>query len=247
MSTKNLPKWTEERTEQLVAIVGAIGEPVSAETVAQAAVELDTTTRSVAGKLRKMGYTTQAAAASAPSYTDEETESLNSFVTANPGKYTYAEIAENVFRGRKTAKSVQGKMLSMDLSSLAKKAEPKVSVKTYTEAEEATFVEMSNKGSYIEDIAAALGKEVNSIRGKALSLLNAGAISSVPKMREVKPKVEDGLETLGSKIANMTVAEIAESIGKSVRGVKTMLTHRSLTAADYDGASKKEKINSKVA
>ena len=39
----------------------------------------------------------------------------------------------------------------------------------------------------------------------------------------------------------MTVEAIAESIGKTARGVKTMLTRRSLTAADYDGAAKAAK------
>ena len=39
----------------------------------------------------------------------------------------------------------------------------------------------------------------------------------------------------------MTVEEIADEIGKTERGVKTMLTRRGLVAADYDGAAKKEK------
>ena len=34
---------------------------------------------------------------------------------------------------------------------------------------------------------------------------------------------------------------IAEEIGKTTRGVKTMLTRRGLTAADYDGAAKAAK------
>ena len=39
----------------------------------------------------------------------------------------------------------------------------------------------------------------------------------------------------------MTVEAIAETIGKTARGVKTMLTRRGLVASDYDGAAKKEK------
>ena len=39
----------------------------------------------------------------------------------------------------------------------------------------------------------------------------------------------------------MTVEEIAEDIGKTVRGVKTMLTRRGLASADYDGSARKEK------
>ena len=39
----------------------------------------------------------------------------------------------------------------------------------------------------------------------------------------------------------MTVEQIAESIEKTVRGVKTMLTRRGITCADYDGAKKAAK------
>ena len=42
-------------------------------------------------------------------------------------------------------------------------------------------------------------------------------------------------------VASMTVEAIAEAIGKTARGVKTMLTRRGLTAADYDGAAKAAK------
>ncbi len=44
-------------------------------------------------------------------------------------------------------------------------------------------------------------------------------------------------------VGDMTVEAIAEAIGKTARGVKTMLTRRGLTASDYDGAAKKEKAS----
>ena len=44
-------------------------------------------------------------------------------------------------------------------------------------------------------------------------------------------------------IGSMGVEDIAEAIGKTARGVKTMLTRRGLSAADYDGAAKKEKAS----
>ena len=50
-----LPKWTDERTAQLTAFVGS-ESPVSQDTVAEAAEELETSTRSISSKLRKMGY-----------------------------------------------------------------------------------------------------------------------------------------------------------------------------------------------
>ena len=39
----------------------------------------------------------------------------------------------------------------------------------------------------------------------------------------------------------MTVTEIADEIGKTERGVKTMLTRRGLTCANHDGAKKAAK------
>ena len=50
-----LPKWTDERTDTLTNFVGD-ETPVSQATVADAAGQLETTTRSVSSKLRKMGY-----------------------------------------------------------------------------------------------------------------------------------------------------------------------------------------------
>ena len=50
-----LPKWTDERTEELVTFVGD-ESPISQGTVAEAADQLETSTRSISSKLRKMGF-----------------------------------------------------------------------------------------------------------------------------------------------------------------------------------------------
>ena len=48
-----VPKWTDERTQELTEFVG--GEsPESQATVAEAADEIETSPRSVSSKLRKM-------------------------------------------------------------------------------------------------------------------------------------------------------------------------------------------------
>ena len=47
------PKWTEDRTRILTAMVEGM-DTISQDTVASASVELDTTTRSISSKLRKM-------------------------------------------------------------------------------------------------------------------------------------------------------------------------------------------------
>ena len=238
-----LPKWTDERTAELTAFVG--GEsPVSQATVASAAENLDTSTRSVSSKLRKMGYEVElASASSSRAFSDAQEATLASFVTDNSGQYTYAQIAEHFEGGSFSPKSIQGKILSMELTEHVKPAPKPESVKTYTDAEESTFVDMVNGGSFVEEIAEALGKTVNSVRGKALSLLRAEAISAIPKQKETKGASKaDPLADLGD-VASMTVEQIADAIGKTARGVKTMLTRRGLVAADYDGAAKKEKAS----
>ena len=91
----------------------------------------------------------------------------------------------------------------------------------------------------IEDIAEAMGRSVNSIRGKALSLLRAGQINAIPKQEVTKGSSKaDPLADLD--ISEMSVEDIADEIGKTPRGVKTMLTRRGLQCADYNGAARKE-------
>ena len=234
-----LPKWTDERTQQLVDFVGD-NSPVTQAMVADAADELETSTRSVSSKLRKMGFDVELASASASkSFSDEQEATLQAFVTDNSGNYTYAEIASHFEGGAFSAKSIQGKILSMELTEHVKPAPKVETVRTYTPEEEGTFVDMVNGGSFVEEIAEALGKSVNSIRGKALSLLRSGEINAIPKQKETKGSSKADV-LAGVDIESLTVDEIADQIGKTVRGVKTMLTRRGLQCADYNGAAKKE-------
>ena len=234
-----LPKWTDEITQQLTEFVGS-ESLITQPTVANAAMELETSTRSVSSKLRKMGFDVELASASASkSFSDEQEATLSAFVNDNSGSYTYAEIASNFEGGHFSAKSIQGKILSMELTSHVKPAPKVETVRTYTPSEETTFVEMVNGGSFVEEIAAALDKSVNSIRGKALSLLRSGEINAIPKQKETKGSSKaDVLADVD--VASQTVEEIADSIGKTVRGVKTMLTRRGLQCSDYNGAAKKD-------
>ena len=240
-----LPKWTDERTQSLVDFIGS-ESPISQATVANAAEELETSTRSVSSKLRKMGYEVElASSVSHRTFSEEQEATLSQFVTDNSGQYTYADIASSFEGGEFSAKSIQGKILSMELTSHVKPAEKPQSVRTYSPEEEATFTTMVNDGAFVEEIAEALGKTVNSIRGKALSLLRSGDINAIPRQKETKGSSKaDPLSELNGDIESMNVEEIADEIGKTVRGVKTMLTRRGLTCADYDGAARKEKASS---
>jgi transposase-like protein len=235
-----LPKWTEERTAELTAFVGDEA-PVSQATVAEAADRLETSTRSISSKLRKMGFDVElASAAGGRSFSEDQEATLRAFVEANSGEYTYAQIAEHFEDGAFSAKSIQGKILSMELTDHVKPAPKVEAVRTYSEAEEAQFVAMVQEGAFVEAIAEALGRSVNSVRGKALSLLRSGHIDAIPRQETTKGAAkQDPLADLD--VADMTVEAIAEAIGKTARGVKTMLTRRGLSAADYDGAAKQAK------
>ena len=88
-----LPKWTDERTEELTNFVGS-ETPISQDTVAEAAENLETSTRSVSSKLRKMGYEVELASAkSTRAFSEAQEATLSAFVQDNSGEYTYAEIA----------------------------------------------------------------------------------------------------------------------------------------------------------
>jgi len=235
-----LPKWTDERTDALTNFVGD-ESPVSQATVAEAADQLETSTRSISSKLRKMGFDVElASSAGGKSFSDSQEATLNAFVTDNSGEYTYAQIAEHFEGGSFSPKSIQGKILSMELTEHVAPAPKVESVRTYSEAEEVTFIGMVNDGAFVEAIAAELDRSVNSVRGKALSLLRSGDIAAIP--RQETTKGSSNVDPLAEvDVAAMTVEAIADSIGKTARGVKTMLTRRGLTAADYDGAAKAAK------
>ncbi len=238
-----LPKWTDERTDALTNFVGD-ESPVSQATVAEAASELETSTRSISSKLRKMGHDVELASASATrAFSDAQEATLSAFVSDNSGEYTYAEIAGHFEDGAFSPKSIQGKILSMELTGHVKPAPKVEAVRTYNPDEEVVFVKMVNDGAFVEAIAAELDRSVNSVRGKALSLLRSGDIDAIPRQETTKgASKEDPLASL-TDIGSMGVEDIAEAIGKTARGVKTMLTRRGLSAADYDGAAKKEKAS----
>lgn len=235
-------KWTDESVAKLVSIVGN-ESPVSVATLEAAATAIGTSVRSVAAKLRNLEIlVSSTAVAKVPAFTAEEGASLADFVANNAGKLTYAEIAEKFAGGKFSPKQVQGKILALELTGSVKAAEKVEIARTYSDAEEAQFISMVAKGAFIEEIAAALNKTVQSVRGKALSLTRQEKISKIPAQKESHAKESvDAIEALGTGISAMTVGEIAAATDKTVRGIKTALTRRGISVKDYDGAGKKAK------
>jgi len=218
-------KWTEEATAALNAIA-------THEDIASVAEQLGTSARSVAAKMRSLEMEVPAKPVQAKTFTEVESQMLNDYVIANSGKMTYGDVAEKFQSGKFTAKQIQGKVLALELTSHIAKTEKPASVKTYSDEAEAKFISMANAGSSIEDIATALEVSINSARGKALSLVRAEQIKSIPVTAN-KKEVGKADVLAGIDVAGSTVAEIAEATGKTERGIKTMLTRRNIACKDY--------------
>lgn len=248
MSEKVNKNWSDEAVATLTSMVAG-QSPVSADTVEQVAAALSKSTRSIAAKLRQLDFEVASLAqVKAPAFTPEEAEALRATVMSAAGSMTYKDIAAQFMGGKFNAKQIQGKLLAMELTSQVKPADKVEVARSYTEAEETKFISMANGGSFIEEISAALGKPVASVRGKALSLTRSGHISEIPKQKESHAKeVNDPVTALGDALATMTVEQIAAATDKTVRGLKTLLTRRGLDFADYKGKTKKEKAEAKAA
>lgn len=248
MTTNTNKKWTDEAVAQLLQIVGQ-ESPVSVAKVEEAAASLDTSTRSISAKLRQLDREVASMAKEKVSaFSEQEGADLTAFVQANAGNLTYKEIAENFAGGKFNPKQIQGKLLALELTGSVKPAEKVEVARTYSDAEEATFIKMAQSGAFIEDIAAALNKTLASVRGKALSLTRKELIAKIPAQRESHAKNDvDPVTALGDAIATMTVAEIATAVNKTERGLRTLLTRRGINVADYKGQDKKAKAEAKAA
>ena len=232
--------WNEENTTALQSAVAG-KEVITQEDQKAIGEQLGTSGRSVGSKLRKLGFTNVAKAAEkAQLMTAEEISELEEILAANPGAYTYAEIAAVLANGKFSTKQVQGKVLSLELTGSVKAAPKKEAVRSYTPAEEAVFLEMAEAGASVEDLAAALGRTIQQIRGKGLSLNREGKLAVIPK-QAVKVGKEKSDSLAGVDFAAMTVAEIAAAPGKTERGIKSILTRRELACADHDGKAKHNK------
>lgn len=246
--TEKQKKWSTEAVNTLLTIVGD-SVPVAANLVEKAATVLGVSTRSIASKLRQLDREVASMAKEKVSaFTIEESDRLSKLVNKYPNQFTYKEIAEKFEEGKFTAKQIQGKLLALELTSLVKPAEKVEAARTYSEDEESKFISMVKAGKLIEDIADALNKSIASVRGKALSLTRSGDIDKIPAQRESHASNQvDPVTALGTKISEMTVAEIAAKVDKTERGIKTLLTRRGIKVADYDGAAKKAKAEAKAA
>ena len=216
-----------EYTDDMVARMHDVASAgVTEELIESLMGEFDFPRRSVTAKLRKLGYDVPKKPGAAPVFSADETDSLASFLESNSGNLTAEEIAEQFAGGKFTARQINGKALSLEMTSHVKPAEKKVTPRTYSEEEESTITSMVNDGKFLEEIADAMGRSVNSILGKLLSI---GLKAPQRDKKDAKADPYAGIEDM----LDQTVEEIAEAFDKTVRGVKTVLTRRGLSCADY--------------
>ena len=215
-----------EYTEDMVqSMHDAAGSGVTEEIIENLMEEFDFPRRSVTAKLRKLGYDVPKKPGAAPVFSADETDALKSYLEDNSGNHTAEEIAADFADGKFTARQINGKALSLEMTQHVKPAEKKVTPKTYTDEEEGTITEMVEAGNYIEEIAESLDRSVNSIRGKLLSM---GLKAPQRDKKSTKSDPYAGIEDMLDK----TVEDIADHFDKTVRGVKTGLTRRGLACAD---------------
>jgi hypothetical protein len=216
-----------EYTDEMVTrMEGACGSGVTEDVIESLCDEFGYPRRSVTAKLRKLGYDVPKKPGAAPVFTAEETDALAAYLEANSGNQTAEEIAAGFANGQFTARQINGKALSLEMTSHIKPAEKKITPRSYTEDEENQISSMVEDGAFLEDIAEAVGKTVNSVRGKLLSM---GLKADQRDKKGTKADPYEGIEDM----LDQTVEEIADHFGKTVRGVKTVLTRRGLSASDY--------------
>lgn len=219
-----------EYTDEMVARMQEVAKSeITEEAIEALMAEFDFPRRSVTAKLRKLGFDVPKKPGAAPIFSADETEALAEFLDSNSGEHTAEEIAAHFSEawGREvTARQINGKALSMEKTGDIKPAEKKVAPRTYTEAEEATIAKLVADGKFLEDVAEAVGRPVNSIRGKLLSM---GLKAPQRDKKATKADPYEGIEDMLDK----SVEEIANAFDKTVRGVKTVLTRRGLSCADY--------------
>lgn len=235
--------WNDENTTQLQELAGsADAGQVSQDQLIEMSEEIGTTARSVGSKLRKMGYDVQKASeVRSSAWNSAEEAELVQFLESHSGEYTYGEIASAVVGGKFNAKQVQGKVLSLELTSAVKPTERVAPARKYSEEQEQTFIEMANANASLEDIAEKLGVSLSSARGKALSLFKSHGITMPTQNKSNAQAKKDVLE--GLDVASMTVEQLVEETGHSARGIRSMLSRRGITCADYDGAAKRAKLD----
>ena len=222
-------KYTDEMVARMQEVCAG---GVTEDKIEALVAEFGFNRRSVAAKLRSLDLEVPSKV-EAPKFTAEETEAFKAYVTSNSGSQNAEEISNGFANGKFTSRQVMGKALALELTSHVKKTEKKDKPKTYTTAEEDKIRSLVSAGKFLEEVADALGKPVNSMRGKLLSMdlkapqknkKEAVAGGSYPGLAEIAP---------GKTVAELVAHYSTGGEVKTERGVKTALSRRNVAAKDY--------------
>lgn len=223
-------KYTEDMVARMKEVCAG---GVTEEKIAALVTEFDFNRRSVAAKLRSLDLEVPSKV-EAPKFTADETEAFKAYVTSNSGNLNAEEISKGFLNGKFSSRQIMGKALAEELTTHIKKTEKTAKPKTYTEAEENKIRSLVEAGKFLEEVAEALGKPVNSMRGKLLSMdLKA------PQKNKKAAVVGGSYPDLDKIAPTMTVEELVAHYektkpGTTVRGVKTALSRRNVAAKNYE-------------
>ena len=104
-------------TDEMVArMETAAGSGVTEDVIQELCNEFEFPRRSVTAKLRKLGFDVPKKPGAAPVFSPEETEALSSFLSDNSGVHTAEEIAATFADGNFTARQINGKGLSLEMT-----------------------------------------------------------------------------------------------------------------------------------
>jgi predicted transcriptional regulator len=221
--------------EQMVALIDMFGKKfegeIPRETFNQFYAEFveqygdDISERSLASKMRHMGFKIEkkAGKVTAKSYTEAEEAKIRE-LAMKEGVWM-EDIADAL--GRDT-KSIGGKLISMGIYGIKKKNK-KVNdtPKMFSAEDEATILEMidANKVVYIEDLADALGKSVKQVRGKLAGMRIKGVKTRNKKAPKAKIYTDEVIAEIKEELSKgKSLEDIAKARGLNERGMLVTLT-----------------------
>jgi predicted transcriptional regulator len=186
--------------------------------------DVDYTVRSIASKLRHMGFTVakKGPAVHKKSYTEAEEAKIKEI--AKKDGVWLEDIADALGRD---VKSIGGKLISMGIYGI-KKRDKKVNdtPKLFTPEDEAIILEMVEKGEcFIEDLAEKLGKSVKQVRGKLAGMRIKGVKTRNKKAPKAKIYTDEVIAEIKEELAKgKSLEDIAKARGLNERGMLVTLT-----------------------
>ena len=199
--------------------------------------EVEFSQRSIAGKLRYMGYALElkAAVVATKSYTEDEENTIRTMCADKDNLPSMEDVAGAVGRD---CKSIGGKLVSMKIYGV-KKANPKAEpVKLFTPEDEATIVELVNAegDTFIEDIVEAVGKTLSQVRGKLASMRVKGVQTRNKVGRKGKIYTDEMLEKIqGMLDAGNELKDIAAELELKATGLHSILAKKGMIAKTSKG------------